>query len=215
MSIPAGVIRQVFGGTLPNGERFSWGYWAKPSATVNQTWLTAFNGLANGSLEGNFMTATVKGFFNTGVVYDTSVSYYYDGGSQAALVAGGTGSALTAGASSAISLPDQLAIVATLVTGIPGRSNRGRSFLPPVIIGGVVAGGLLLGSYQSGLCNAFAAMLSAIKDDPSNPAQPVVVSRKLSATQAITQVTMDNRFDVHRSRAMSESGLSRVSANVT
>jgi hypothetical protein len=205
----------VFGGTLPNGERFSWGYWAKPTATVNQTWLTGFNGLATSSLSGNFMTTTVKAFFSTAVTYDTSTSYYYNGGNDAALVAGGSGTTITAGSSSTVSLPDQLAIVVTQNTGIPGRSNRGRSFLPPVVVGGLAAGGVLLNSFQSGLCNAYAAMLSAIKDDPTNPAQPVVVSRHLGATQAITAVSIDSRFDVHRSRAMSESGITRVSANVT
>lgn len=214
MPIPAGATHIVIAGTLPNGEEFSFGYWVD-SGTVNQTGLNGIQGSASLALVNNFLTTGVKALFYTGIVFTSLTAYYYDGGSTAALVSGGALSPSVAGTGAAQTLPNQIALVVSLLTGLPGRRRRGRAYLPPVIITAMGSTGLATTSAATTLVNAFASMLSAVKDSPTSPAEPVVMSRVGTSMTPITQCRVDTRFDVHRSRASSETGAVGEFANVT
>jgi hypothetical protein len=199
MPYPSGTIKTVIGGTLPGGEVFAFGWQNRAVGVSTQTDLNMVNGQTNAALANNFLTTSVKALFSTQVVFTRVTNYLYTGGSSASLVSVSTPS--IAGTSAVAGMPNQCAVVVTLETGVPGRSNRGRAYLPPVNVGLINAGTVQLSSATcTTLANAFASMLTALHDDSSPNGVPAVASALKGAIRDITAVRVDSIIDTQRRR---------------
>jgi len=114
--------------------------------------------------------------------------------------------------------PGYTCLVATLLTGLAGRSRRGRVYLPATALG-VSATTLQQNGSPISYAQHMALWLSTFNSLPGNlpgdPAVPaVVVSRTTSAFNPVTSVRMDSIFDVQRGRQNKFIAATTVSANV-
>lgn len=97
-------------------------------------------------------------------------------------------------------LPTQTALVATLLSGFPGRSNRGRMYLP-------WTGGGLDGTHQvtssdtTAISNAVGAMLTAVNAGVGSGPFGRVVIAGLRGVVDVTSVRVDSEPDIQRRRA--------------
>lgn len=199
MAIPLYAIRSTITGSLPGGDIFECSQWFDGTAIGNDfTKFQAFAGVVVGSITGNLLTTAVKALYNVGVTFDKLDCYGYpNGGPHAGLhwqVAIGA-----AGSSSTLALPNQVATVVTLLTGRPGRSYRGRTYLPPVHTAAMLGTNQLSTANATTLANAYAGYLQGVHDSSSG-APAVVSSSKLGAMTLINAVQVDTVFDTQRRR---------------
>lgn len=110
------------------------------------------------------------------------------------------------------SAPNQSALVVSLRTAQPGRSYRGRMFLP--FTGGFGgASGQLANTDTNAVATAWAAAFSAMKTAYS--AYPVIVSTHLAAKTSMTDVVVNSRADIQRRRANRENSDTTVKKSLT
>lgn len=99
-------------------------------------------------------------------------------------------------------LPPQVALVVTLLTGVPGRSGRGRMFLGNLAYPNALVSGRVAPEVQASVARNIAGFLTAVRDDPlaEDDFRPVVVSPTTSTARKITSVSVGNVYDTMRSR---------------
>lgn len=203
MGIPANAVKITYNGHLSNGEIFSWGSWFDALTALTQAELDSLLSTATTAFASDLQAQQVIQL-DTGSGYDGAKAYYYDGsGPHAALIS--EESLSVVGSSSGTDMPLQTCAVASLRTGRPGRSYRGRIYFP------YLEGALTSHQFPSTFCSNFATdvanYLTAIKTASGGgfrAADPVVMSSMKSAMTPITQVLVDSKPDVQRRRAESE-----------
>nr|CRY97351.1 hypothetical protein [uncultured prokaryote] len=193
--VPANVIRLVASGALPGGDIWTSGFWLNnittpvqadtdaAAASLAVNWKTMWLAIANQLYEGaTFTKATAYGYAVTGgpaaVTSEVPVT-----GAVGNIDSGGS--------------PVDTCAVASLRTAQPGRSFRGRMYLPYHSSVGADTGQLGSGdcSLRSG---AAAAMLTQTATDTGTV--PSVISVVRSVSTAITYVSVDSIPDVQRRR---------------
>lgn len=196
MPPPANTAHAVFSGSMPGGEEFAFGYWFEPIASPANA--VAFQTLFGEIIDASLTALT--GLANTCFSNDTRITqadgYWYAGGStkatyqaQETLLLAGTGSP---------SLPNQCSAVITLLTGLPGRSQRGRMYIPLTATTGDTTRGFQMSATRTqGVSQQGAALLEACN---ANGATAVVMSPTKGATVLVTQVRADSKIDTQRRR---------------
>lgn len=202
MAIPNGVSKVVFSGHLGGGEKFAVGFWLDSNAPVNQD---AANLLAT-TLATNWATdlkVKLCGLLSTDCGYDQVTVYGYPtGGPKAATIgqaplSGGVGTGTN-------TQYNQIAACATLLTGAPGRSNRGRMYLPltgkipSTSSAGPQIDATSYGNVSTGLATFFTNWNSG---HGAAMGFAAVVSTTVSVARKITSVKCDSRADIQRRRA--------------
>lgn len=187
--------------------------------TPAQTWSTGISfALVGGSAPGaanlaaflNAAAARVTTWWSGGTdpiqvhnAADTSVTglrlYVYSSGLPGAIAqAEYTYATPLVGVSSA-SAPTQTCIVHSTLTGVPGRRNRGRGYVP--------ATGILLASHQlssaraTGLAQKYAAMLTGLNADATTNGLGAASVAGSASILTITQVRVDSEPDIQRRHA--------------
>ncbi len=99
-------------------------------------------------------------------------------------------------------LPGQIALCVTLLTGAPGRSNRGRLFLGGMSTAMSGPNGTVSGTPQAAVVEAVGKFYVALRDQPfgNDDVRPVVVSPTTGTSRKITAVQIGNVLDTMRSR---------------
>ena len=198
MSIPAHATRIIIAGHLRGGEIFSFGQWFDPGTALTHSTLgdlvttckTAFDSTLRPALQAR-MTASDGG--------DSVSGYYYDGSGPRAADQYTIPDAWV-GSASAANVPGDMCAVVTTLTGRPGRSYRGRAYLP------WTGPGLINGQFTSSDCtalaNAYQSWLTTVKTatTPFANANPVICSQTKSVLTPVTQVKVDSKPDVQRRR---------------
>lgn len=216
MAIPAGVTKVVYGGTLDRGEVWECGFWVfgalpQNAAEANANAQLWFAQLSADDPSGAVrITLTTIGS-NTTVLLYTRVYVYPAGGPRAAYVGEHIGTPL-AGNSSRL-LPLQSAVVVSERTGLSGRSNRGRMYLPAANIGAGGNGQLSTAQAQT-VADGWATCFSDWNASGDN-GTVVVVSPTHGTHEPVSQIIVDTRLDVQRRRANQEQIVGRGSAAVT
>lgn len=100
----------------------------------------------------------------------------------------------------ATALPTECSIVVSLRTALAGPSKRGRIYLPTFAASHLTSDGRLASLDRDSVATATQTMFQALLHGPSVQFTPVVYSRHLRTTQAITSVSVGDVFDVQRSR---------------
>lgn len=212
MAYQAGVIKFIFSGTLLGGEVFAHGF--QGSAVINETQadLTRICNQVRDLWQANFLTAAIRNYFHTATVWTNLTAYYYSGGANTSLTAVApiaTGAGTLAGSP----LPNQLAVVATLLTGVPGRSNRGRSYLPAPNAA-QLANGQLPTATATALATQFGAFLTAVKAYNGSEVIPCVASPHTGLIRSLTSVRVDTKLDTQRRRANKTAITSASTVNI-
>lgn len=104
-----------------------------------------------------------------------------------------------AGTSSEATLPPECAVCVSLLTGAPGRSARGRMYLPPVAKNVIGTNGQL-GTSDAKLFADWAAAFFGQINNIATDANVVVWSRKNASTRNVTRVQVGNQIDMQRRR---------------
>lgn len=203
--IPEHVAKVVLAGSMANGEIFNCGFWVnfasdQPDAASFASFIAGVETSLSDTTAGvSFQNAFEE--LNTAETQLTDIfGYYYgDESGHATLQADHTLGSPWVGTSSG-SHPLQVALVATLLTGAPGRSRRGRLYCPATgatlnIDGQVNA--TQVDHLSAGLAHGFTHLHS--HSDPTGI--PSVVSSTLSTSNPITTVRVDSRADIQRRRA--------------
>lgn len=198
MTIPSNVARAVLVGTAPGGEIFETGFWMKVNSALT---LSNVNDLATDLAAKFGSTARLplaKLIYSDTTYRSVKVYGYPSGGPTATYV--GEDSINGGGGSGPGTMPLYVCMVASLRTGVSGRSYRGRMYLP--------ANGAQLavshrweGTLAADACNGLAAFFQAINgsDTPAG-AQVVTLSQKLGTWLEVNEVSVDAKPDVQRRR---------------
>lgn len=210
MAIPADTARIVFNGKMPNGEIWSTGFWVHGGVPTSAGEANALAELAFDEFLANddsgAMRISIEDLMNAATSLTDIKAYCYPTGGPTAPYIGDyvlpTAKVGTVGGH----LPNQVAIVLTLRTGIAGRRHRGRMYLPMTGLTMAADGQVA----QTDLATQTDAWALAFSDwNAADTPKIVVVSQVGTAYTPVTSVTMDSRADVQRSRAASEAILRR------
>lgn len=195
---PYAAYKIVVGGSSGGDQTWSFGVWctaaeSAPTAAMMNIWaaslLAATNTLIT-NLETNMGEDTAWNVLKT---------YYYPPGEAAASVVGeaAPSSPLTGSVSSPQS-PYQVALVATLLTGLSGSTNKGRIYLPlnaPVLTDRQLVAGNALA-----FANIVRTWLIAINSTDINTTPVDVIVAGHAAAHPVNQVRVDSRLDIQRRR---------------
>lgn len=190
MPIPANVARVVLSGRVSGGEDFSTGFWVSGAGSADALLTDVMKHVTT------FWQSFTDDMYTSQVLTKVSVYHYAAGGSQA------SGQAEQAvnipGTRATPGSPLSTSVVVTTLTGAPGRSNRGRMYLPFVGLMGL-DGRLADPTAAQRMAQAVAAFLGAIRGD-GDGFTPVVVSTTHTAAKTITSVRADDVPDSQRRR---------------
>lgn len=193
MGIPSGVVKYVLSGNLPGGEVFQTAWWEKwdGSQVINDSLATTI------AASGPFTTLTgvLKTGINTSSNY-TALDIYLYTGSQAATSHGHAGFLVTG--TGTTPHPNQISLVVTLRTATPGRSGRGRMYLPANGIGMTTTNGQMNSSTVDSIVDALGVWFGVRNSIVPSVA---VVSQTSTAYHLVTSVDADYVGDVQRRRA--------------
>lgn len=209
MAPAANAIKVVISGAMPGSERWSTSFWIQ--GTVLHTQVELANTLTDVQTcmeAGGGLFRWLQPLNGPGWTYDQYDAYQYAGGSQAAVQAtlptgpyAGTGT---------VHVPNQVCLVATLETGLPGRSYRGRMYFPITGIS-ITSDSKVLETDAQGLANGLATSFGSF--NPLGDGKVVVSSLRQGATHPVTQIKVDTVPDTQRRRVNKVEG-ARVTAQV-
>lgn len=195
MAIPSGYARFMIKGTLNGGDIFEWGFWNAGAPTTAAAATAAATAVAT-ALGVTSTGTTPWGLISSGEHYDEVRCYSYPAGGPTATYVGSAPASHTGGGSG--SAPNQVALCVTTLTGLSGRRNRGRIYLPCTAPGTLTSGqrsSTNTDSVVTWLVDFFHAVNSGI-------GQPcVVLSQVAGSANNITAVRVDSKLDVQRRRA--------------
>lgn len=197
-------IRWTFGGQLVTGQRWSIGIASDgPAAFSPPLDLTTQCNSMFTQFNTQFWSAAsspYKSQVGAQASLDRVQAYMYIGNVTNAVAAGVSNVAAVPGTGSTVAHPPQIALVFSLKTGFPGRSARGRAYLPnlesPVGTDGRVAQNLQT------FCTNFANFLAGMRtvSVAGTACTPFVYSNTLQTGNAITSVSVDDVLDTQRRR---------------
>lgn len=207
VSIPPNSARIVFSGALPGGEVWSSGFWMATVTGdfINQAGLDSMVMAASAQFGETSSTGVLRtaaaDIWNLQTTWTKTTGYLYTGAATAAYISEHTLGTPLAG-SAGHNLPNQCTTVLSLRTGLPGRSNRGRMYVPCT---GALLGndGELSSAVTTELSGHAGSSFTALNELGYAPA--AVVSGTHTTHRAITDVIVDSRVDIQRRRANSQS----------
>lgn len=212
MGIPSGSTRYALQFSLAGGEFGETSIWCTGADIASESDAAACAESVWGHWQDS-MDTLLPSLIPAGGKWTQCTAYHYTGGSSAAYIGmfvenvSGTGGT---------KLPYQTCAVVTLQTGLAGRRNRGRCYLPAMGLDGSTGTNQLVSATVDALADNFGAFLSALNSESSpDVGSPVVVSRSATAIHPITQVRVDSRFDVQRRRANHQAALFTATAAVS
>lgn len=193
---PGNVVRAVFTATNVGGEKINTGCWFFLNTSApTQTDLD--NQTTDIATLWNTFTATMIGDVYAGVSWQILNTYYYAGGSNNASLQSSHTLTANTGTRSTAGSPIDTCCVVTLLTGFPGRSRRGRMYLP--CHDTITA---TTGNFPSSTPVTYASGIGAFFNSYSSahPGWGAVVSRTLGDSLPITLVRVNSLPDVQRRR---------------
>jgi hypothetical protein len=199
LALPPGVARWTLTGVSIPGEVWAFDWWTQPGVGVASAaaWQATTDALWGVIAAAGLHTQLASCFGNTGNVNGLQSIYYRN--SQVATFVGNHPLAAPVVGTSGSFMPLQQALCVTLLTDFPGKSTRGRCYLP--------ACGLQLDANRrfnlvntTAIMNALKVVLGAGNTD-GQYGPPVVVSKTLTQATKITSLRWDLGPDTQRRRA--------------
>lgn len=183
------------------GEAFSTSFGATADSTPPDQgpytdWAQAImNYLRAGSVDVQQMTGQIG---STGTI--DRIRLYWHPSTSAPAAVSAVSSGLPVAGAGTIVMPPQITRVYTLVTGVPGRSFRGRMYWPRLVTG--VSNTFRDNNASTATATAWATILSAMTDlGPGTDAVvPAVVSKTRDLVTPVTAVQVGDVLDTQRRR---------------
>lgn len=205
MPYPPEVARIVLSGGLPGGEIWTTGFWITNAAPHSQGQATALAQLTMAALTSadasGAMRVTAQHLFGNQTTFLKCQAYIYpDGSNKAAYIGEADVPQPYAGPYGDVT-PNQIALVLSLRTQLPGRRNRGRMYLPATGLNFNNEGQAGLGTTEP-VSAAWATFFT--DQNASTEGKVVVVSAVGTTATPVSSVQMDTRADVQRRRANAE-----------
>lgn len=129
--LPVPYVRWVMRGRIASVQGWSTSLWLAPlplSGTMTQADLNAVNS-ALATASSTHLAAVASACWSAGTQTDDAVSYYYPAGAvKAGLVS--TAAAIAHNGAGVSTLPSFCSLVASTRSAVPGRSGRGRNYIP-------------------------------------------------------------------------------------
>lgn len=203
MPLPAGVARWTLAGKASNDEVWAFDWWTQPGIGVasNAAWQATVDAMWGVIVANALHTQVAKTLPGTGNINDLKAIYYRN--SQVATYVGEHVVSPAVVGTGVGNLPLQTSLCVTLLTDIPGRSFRGRLYLPGNALS-VDGNRLFLSATLAPIMAALKSVLSAGNTD-GQYGPPVVVSRTRTVATKITTIRWDLRPDIQRRRANRQS----------
>lgn len=204
MPRPANVTRAILNGHMQGGEEFHWGVWLNnvPADEADaQLWAQVVVGEFTSSA-----LSALAGFLMPDSGYDSATVYGYPTPGLPAAVVGTYAVTGGVGTSTNPELPEQCCFVVTTRTGFPGRSRRGRMYIP--VNSATLTDHQLTSVVAGSALSAVSDFLEGLNQSGTIDTRAVVMSETLGNTSFITEVTADSRLDIQRRRANREAVLS-------
>jgi hypothetical protein len=189
------IFLHRFTGVLPAGDVWGIGWHSNSGATVDTshgnavTWITdLWNGVG--------LAAGLHGDYTAGTIVQKAITTQIDPVTLRTVATRETDFSLP-GTNGANSLPQHVAIVVTLRSGLSGRHGRGRMYLPAPNVADTTAAGELAGATITSMMSSFNSAWATV-----NPAgeQPVVYNRATGVFQVIQRFGIGTVFDTQRRR---------------
>lgn len=205
MAIPAGVVRIVLSGTLYGGEIWSTGFWMTDTGVESNADAVSLADIITGTLTSSDASGAVR--IQAGLTWSTQTTWtkttvysYNAGGNHAVYIGEYDLPAAVQGVQNS-GVPNQVACVVSLRTGVAGRRNRGRMYMPLTGYGFSASGQL----HDSDVAKIAAGWAAAFTDiNASDTGKVVVVSAVGGTFQHVSQVIVDSKADTQRSRSRQE-----------
>lgn len=175
--------RAVFRGKIGSGQTWSWGLTIASTGTATQAILSSACTAYKTHFQTYWNATYGLGKYNAAAVIATGVDLYHylPGASSANLQAQSDFSSPLPGVGTITALPQRTACVASLLTGLPGRTNRGRSYLPATALN--LQADLQFNSTDLlNLTGGYGVFLDAINDEAATPGPTVIVIPSALAT---------------------------------
>jgi hypothetical protein len=195
-------VRIVISGTILGVQSWSISSWwfGVSGGGLSQANLNAFNSSTGAPVDAGL--AVIAGaLWSADLLAKEQRSYYYPSGStSAALVS--TGFTLTAAGAGSRQMPPQCALVMSLRSLTPGRSGRGRNYIP-MGIGGSNNNGGIGSTPLNTVTTAYAAILTniaALSLAGFSAQVPIVASFTTGQFHEIVDVIGDSKIDTQRRR---------------
>lgn len=192
-------------GTYDNGDIWETGFWLNGTGVSSEGAANALAEIITATLNSEDSSGAMRilaaSFWTTGVHWTETRSYVYTGGSTATYVGLYVLPVVRTGLGTTNILPNQVSLVLTTLTGLAGRRNRGRMYLP-VNFSPLTGAGLFPASDVNVLTDSMALAFTDI--NASDTGKVVLVSRTGTTARQISAVRADQRPDIQRRRANKE-----------
>ena len=208
------MVKCVLSGTISGTQTWSTGMWLDTSGA---TWTQDDLNDANAQWAGYFASATgsyVSTLFGSTTKVLALTSYLFAPGAivsslisvEAAVTGNGSGD----------SLPSLCSIVVSTRSQIPGRSGRGRNYLPCTKVGALDGTGQLADTTCGTVATGWAGIMTNINSHTVNGINPVVAVRSTfkGTSYAISRVVVNSLVDVQHRREDSVPTTTDVSHDV-
>lgn len=195
---PYDAYKAVVVGSSENTQDWSFGLWFQAAETLPTA--PMMNAWANDLLAPtSILFNSIKGLMGADSNWYTMKTYYYPSGATKASVVGETPLVSpVAGTVSSPQSPLQVALVASLLTGLSGATHKGRMYFP--CNAPLLATRQLSQSDTEALATATAAWLRACNlVTIGGEAAHAIVAGSAAAT-AVTSARVDSRLDIQRRR---------------
>jgi hypothetical protein len=212
----AGLVKIVLEGTLVGGEIWETGFWMTDTGVDDSGTASAQAEIIWGTLtstdDSGAMRLTALHLWDAEVQFTTVRVYAYTGGPKATYVGEYIGPAPLTGGAPGGPHPHQVAACMTTLTGLAGRSHRGRMYFPAT--GAQLDNGGQFVHFSTD--TVVAGWAKAFTDiNASDAGKVVLYSRTLEAHWPIKTLRLDSKPDVQRRRANRLQATFQVTAQVT
>lgn len=206
VGIGVSLVRLVFGGSIGTVQTWSTSLWADlgaPGPEPSQGQLNAFVAAsAAAGIDG--LNAVAAQAWSSEVTLDHLTGYWYAPNTTKSGAVSTPAQLQVHGANSG-ALPYYTSIVASLRTGTPGRSGRGRNYLPLLRSGLVGPTGQIPSGNAQAIADAWASVITDLNGVPAQTMNPngqriVVASFTKGIPHPITSVVVDTVPDTQHRR---------------
>jgi len=198
--LPIPVAKVVASGTMASGiQSMSFGLYIDAGFTdfISQATLDAFLADVKPTYEAFLGSGSVKSFWTADCQFDTLRAYFIPATGHTATLLSETALTSPIVGTGTANHPTATSIVISNRTELPGRSGRGRIYLPANGIAGGAADHVSSDAAIDGLGTAYATFLSTLIADTY---LPIVASFTKAVVNNIRSYVIDNKFDTQRRR---------------
>lgn len=165
VGIVQGLVRMVLNGTMAGGQTWSTSLWLStdvPTPTPTQDQLNSFALACRDAIQASVVTLSGL-LWNASTACTDVTCYWYESNTRKAALVSQPAPITTAGSGQS-SMPTFTSLVLSLRSATPGRSGRGRNYMPWTVGGGVSANGQTGSGTTDAVATAWSSALTELNE---------------------------------------------------